>query len=215
MFENEDFYGTELRNPDDPLVKQAQDLFAHAAKSAVPFTVRSFAQRRADQDTTTTNAVESFFGITPAPASVTRTKAQNLIRKYTPEFHRTTAQADASEQTRAIRNGLRSKTPEGRQAAREAAESGIVTRRQIENAERTAGMTPLQSGFQRLSLGQALNVYEVATETERAQLIGLLRRKGNRVDASAPQDRPGLEIRLRAAGRLPIGKWQIPVTARE
>src|SRR5205814_74630 len=41
MIANEDFYGTEIRNADDPLVKQMLDSLGHVGESMKPFGIRN------------------------------------------------------------------------------------------------------------------------------------------------------------------------------
>ena len=46
MLQNRDYYGTEIRNPDDPLVQQALDLARHAGESVLPFAIRGAQRER-------------------------------------------------------------------------------------------------------------------------------------------------------------------------
>ncbi len=78
MLQNKDYFGTEIRNADDPFVKQLGDLFAYQAKQYVPFTITNIMQRQADGGSWK-DYLQSFAGITPAPGYITRTPLQTQI----------------------------------------------------------------------------------------------------------------------------------------
>jgi hypothetical protein len=218
MWQNEDYFGTEIRNPDDPAVEQAKQVARHLADAATPLSVRSFAQRKEDKGDSRVSSLESFFGVTPAPASVYRSKAEDLMRRYLPTGHRTLRQADASTEARQLRDGVRTKGAEGKAEAREALKQGLLTPRQIENAAKGASQSPLASGFQRLTLEQAVSVYRVATPDERATLRALLIRKAdNWSQNAAPADLRRLRPLVGEAMKL---DWRgarppLPVTPRQ
>jgi hypothetical protein len=79
MLENKDYYGTEIRNSNDPLVKQFGDIFQYQAGQFVPFTVKNLINRQQAGDSSWNAYVQSFIGITPAPAYITRTPLQREI----------------------------------------------------------------------------------------------------------------------------------------
>ncbi len=66
MLHNHDYYGTEIRNPDDLFVKQAQQAASYVAKSFVPFSARGATQLRST-GASTQEQLQSFVGINPAP----------------------------------------------------------------------------------------------------------------------------------------------------
>jgi hypothetical protein len=95
MWQNEDYFGTEMRNPDDPRWSRLQDYVAFLAEQVKPISLRSFDQRKQDRGGTGISGVESFFGVTPAPASVYRSRAEDRMRKYLPQQGQTKREADA------------------------------------------------------------------------------------------------------------------------
>jgi hypothetical protein len=206
---NEDYYGTELRNPDDPLVQQLQDYVAFLAEQVKPISLRSFDQRKQDRGGTGISGVESFFGVTPAPASVYRSRAEDRMRKYLPQQGQTKREAEASQVKRDLKDAVRS---QDRTAATAALAAGELSQRQVEEAVRTARLTPLQAGFRHLTLDQALKVWEVATPDERGSLRVLLQRKAeSALDNAPPADVKSLAQRVRAALGLPVS-GQTPIT---
>lgn len=81
MWANKDYYGAQIRNPDNPLVKQVQEELAFVTRQFVPFSVRG-AQRRAGAKESREVQAESFMGIMPIPPEIARSAAQNKIMEY-------------------------------------------------------------------------------------------------------------------------------------
>jgi hypothetical protein len=198
---NEDFYGTEVRNPNDPLSEQAKDEWQHVLDTFKPFSVRSFEQRKQDQGDTGISGVESLFGITPAPATVYRTKAEDLMQSYLPPLHRTKEEAEAARARRSLRQAMRSGDHD---ASAGLIAGGTLTSRQVQNAQRMSGMTPLQIGFQRLTADQAIQVYEVASPEERREIRPMLEHKGALIKNAPPAQQPELFRRYRSVYALPV-----------
>jgi 2'-5' RNA ligase len=215
MFQNEDYFGTEIRNQEDSSVQQLKEIFEYLEEQFTPISLRNYDRRRESLSGTGISGWESTFGISEAPASVTRTDAEKLIRRYLPPSTHTRLQAEQMQERQRIREGLKAGTPEGRAQAQAAIQRGTLSQGSVLNTLRTAQASSLQRGFQTLTLDQALKVYEVATEDERAELRTMLERKAQNVENAAPRDREDLMRRLREAGKLPFTrKGQIPVTAR-
>ena len=68
MLNNQDFYGGNIRNPNDPFVKQIADEAIFMSSQLVPFSIENARQMLAKGDRK--QALLSFVGITPAPASI-------------------------------------------------------------------------------------------------------------------------------------------------
>jgi hypothetical protein len=130
MIQNQDYYGTEIRNPNDPLVKQLQDLFAYQAKQFVPFTITNYLARQSAGEGPV-SAAQSFFGITPAPGYITKTPLQteigNLYDKRFGGGSQTKEQADIEHQKAAVRQlYVSGKTEEANAALDRLVQMGIV-----------------------------------------------------------------------------------------
>lgn len=80
MFGNEDYYGRAVLDPKDKAVSQSLDMAKHIAMGFEPFVSRSFRQQK-ETGANTSQAVQGFFGITPAPAYVTRTDEEQTARE--------------------------------------------------------------------------------------------------------------------------------------
>jgi uncharacterized membrane protein len=77
MWRNQDYYGVEIRHPDDPVVKQMGELGAFAAKQFTPFSV-SGTMKLAEEKSPVAQLVLPFFGIVPAKKALTMTPAETL-----------------------------------------------------------------------------------------------------------------------------------------
>jgi hypothetical protein len=81
MLDNEDFYGDQIRNADDPLVTQAAQEAAFWRDQLIPFGIRN-AQEAGRRSTDTRMKVAGFVGVTAAPRAETRTAAQRQMMDY-------------------------------------------------------------------------------------------------------------------------------------
>jgi hypothetical protein len=80
MLQNQDYFGTEIRNPTDPLTKQIMDLVAFQAKQFVPFSFSNANQMAKTGANPVQSYLEGFTGITPAPGYVTNSPLQIKIQ---------------------------------------------------------------------------------------------------------------------------------------
>ena len=78
MLQNQDYYGTEIRNSNDPLVKQIGDEFKYFIKAWMPFSVSGALQSKNIGDGLDKQII-SFLGFMPAPGYVTKTPLQKEI----------------------------------------------------------------------------------------------------------------------------------------
>jgi hypothetical protein len=195
---NEDYYGNEIRNRDDPWVQQVEQYFGFLAKQLSPISVRS-TQQRMQSGATVGGVLESAVGITPAPASVNRSPAEEKIREYLPAMHRTVDQAEAADQRRTYRRGMEAGNIEQMASARA---SGLLTPQSIARMQRGRSMTSLDYGFSQLTLDQALHVWDVMSPVERVRLRGRLEAKFHNAQIP-PAARADFQERMRKARALP------------
>jgi hypothetical protein len=198
VLSNEDYFGVEVRNLDDPLVQQLGDVMRYVIEEFKPISVRS-AQQRGSQE----SQVESYFGITPAPATVTRTDLEQYLRDIAPPTHMTQEQAKRAQARRDVRALARG--GKMAEAVREAQKLGLSvesTKRVLREA-RTGG---LQGQFERTTWRQALKGITIATPEERALLRTSLARKVGPAlsQARSAEDRKELLQQYQEAMRLPV-----------
>ena len=77
-YHNEDFYGTQIVDPEAPWQEQVKDVARYAARQVTPFSVRGAVQM-ARSNEPAGRAALSLVGINPAPADITRTAFEGYI----------------------------------------------------------------------------------------------------------------------------------------
>jgi len=205
---NEDFYGTEIRDKDDPATKQALDVLKYTAESFVPFTVRNLHRFRAAGESVPRATVTALTGITAAPAYVARSDAQAALYAFTrdsmPRGTRTKAQAEKAEVRRDAITLLRSGKTVGADAR------GKFTDDEWARIERQGKLPAFTARFESLPLRQALNVYMLANKAERAKSYPLLLRKyfsgvtGKRLQ---PEEQQAFALLTASAPEIPSDDW--------
>lgn len=185
MLENQDFYGDEIRNPNDPAVKQIMQEAKFIGEQVEPFAFRNQEEsgKRGDQSNIT--KFGNWFGVTPAPRSEVRSDAQNQMSMYLGERRQSGASPEDAEARKArgdILNSLRlaSQGKDGgdiTQAVTDAIERGQVTPKNVIQILRRVGSSPAQERFKRLSAAQAIDVFQRATPKEKALFADALMKK--------------------------------------
>lgn len=207
MYENKDYYGTQTRNPDDPLVKQVGEELKFVASQYVPFSARG-AERRVGGTEDKETAAESFFGVMPIPAHIARTPAQNKIMEYglkkMPAGARTPEEAQRQELKKDLEKQIQA--PDDYAKARtellKMQREGKLTRGQMlyeqrklafERQAQAHGLSKAESQwlfrFKHLNLEEAEHVFEIATPREKAVFNRemLLKRRKQRVETQAEE----------------------------
>lgn len=180
MLHNEDFYGDQLRNPDDPLVTQLGQEAKFLGEQLLPFGVRN-AQESGKRVQDPRMKVGGFIGVTAAPRDATRSKAQNQMMQYLAQKSMrggTPEQKAVREERGVLMASARQGTLDER-TLDVAEEQGRLTGRQRVGIERAAdGDADLwMTRFKRLDAAQALHVYKLATPAERDQYRDALEAK--------------------------------------
>ena len=85
MIHNQDFYRTQIRNPDDPLVKQLGEAAKGAAEQAVPIGVRNY-QREKSLGASAATKTEQFIGISPAPTDLNQGPGERMAHEIAGEM---------------------------------------------------------------------------------------------------------------------------------
>lgn len=176
---NKDYYGDKIRNEDDPLVQQIWDVAKHAGDTATPFAIKGLLKEK-QRGGSVLKQVLPFIGLTPAPANVNNTDAEDLLHEINGE--RTPANARTKEQAERanlIRQLAREKKL-GHQIDDQITKginAGILSTKDRKTINDRASKDYLTAGVSRLPLADALRVYEVATDEEKAKLKQIVRRK--------------------------------------
>jgi hypothetical protein len=217
--ENRDFYGTEIRHPDDPVVQQLWQLAKFAGAEAMPFSVRGvqkLVQQKGSLETSLPGQVKAAlknpkeliagqFGFQPAPAYIQNSPALNRAHEYDmanmPPGTRTQQQAEKQRLRNAIAIQYRNGHPDHAAIANLIREHKL-TRKEVNSAITTAKTDPLVRAARPLHLDQLLNVYAAADQKERPLLRPIIARKTGDIQKEAdPQRRAALRAALQSLMR--------------
>lgn len=167
-FENEDFYGVEIRNPNDPLVQQALEWMQHVVGEFKPIPLQVY-QRQG-----TAAAVRGTLGLPPAPAAVSRSPVESYLHSLIPPQHHTQEDAAKAKARRDVKGLM--EAGDHKEAQHTASQLGL-TDRQVKNLEKQVSQGRLVASFQHTTADQALRAYRLATPTERRALKPYLMEK--------------------------------------
>ena len=177
MFQNRDFFGTEIRHADDRAMRQILDELKFAGKQFAPFTITNLLKTKEDGASLPVRAL-GFLGFGKAPASINETDAQqmmgDLVRARMPAGTRTHEQADHSQLKGALLNQARQGN---RRPLVEAIQKRQVTPKEGIDLMRRVKLTPFQDQATRLNADDLARVMTVATPAERREIGPLLARK--------------------------------------
>jgi hypothetical protein len=201
LVSNEDYFGDLIRNPEDPVGKQLEQVGQYVLRDIQPFSIQQF--RRAGQETATAEGkAEAFSGFVKAPASMERTPAETVMHGYIGALPgRTPEQVEQAGENKDLRDAFARGDTD---AVRQLVASGQYGARTVTSAAKRSALTGFQSAFQsgRLTLDQQLNVYEKATEQQRVQLKPLFGNLDVRLMNLPPAEVPRVVQRMRDLGIL-------------
>ncbi|HEX5464454.1 MAG TPA: hypothetical protein VFW88_07040 [Burkholderiales bacterium] len=193
---NQDYYGTQIREPYAPWYKQAEQVGEYLAKGFTPYAITNTAKAH-QNDAGLGREAASFVGVTTAPASVSRTPFQEFVANKAyesePQAARTQAQAEHSQRMHAVEVALRSG---------DSPDMSDLTPRDQRNAKRASSMEVPEIRFKRLSFEDKLHAWKVATpaERDRYHLRDMILRSNWReaLNRLPDEERGPLMMRLRA-----------------
>jgi hypothetical protein len=181
LLNNKDFYDVRIRNPDDPLWQQGSEVAQFAAKQFIPFTFTGTMKLREDA-APLWKQVFPFFGVTPAPARMTMTPAQELSAEITSASMsgapRTKEQYDKSKLIKDIVTDFKRGQPD---SARAKMAQGFQSHQLNENSvhqiiDRQI-YNPLQFQVLHMDVPAAMRVWRVSNPEERAKLQPMILQK--------------------------------------
>lgn len=181
--ENRDFYGTEIRHKDDPMMKQLMEFSSWAARQAIPFSFSGGAQLLKQRGAGPSlgemlhaakehpgDVALGQLGFQPAPAFIQNSAAMNQAREYAmenrPPGTKTKEQADHYDAMDAVVQMYRTGDVDQKQID-DYVDKGVMTDKDVDKAERESDEDPLARAVKGLSVEQVLNVYEKGTPEER------------------------------------------------
>ena len=175
LFQNKDYYGTEIRHPDDPLYQQAGQVGKYLLKSYEPFWWRGATkQYQQTGRAVTPQAAASYFGIMPAPRSLTQTPAEEeaaaRVRAHLPQGARTQVQAEHSQSVKDTVRDIQLKRTTIQQALR----SGAIHQSDVKNVQFQVQSPALTRAIAHLGPEDSMAIWNKADPAERQQIRQLV-----------------------------------------
>jgi tRNA G10 N-methylase Trm11 len=177
LLRNKDYYGVQIRDSDDSIVKQALQVAEYTGQTLLPFSVRGYKQM-SDQDVTGLRKALAFVAVNPAPRHVSQTPAEKRSEEYW-KGHQTEEgispeQFESKREKRRIVGQLRHGDAPNLSAALAV---GTIKPADIKPLYQRAAMGPLSSQVLHMPLADAEKVYQRANLKERAELAGIMEKK--------------------------------------
>lgn len=176
MIANKDFYGTEIVNVDDPIMRQVIDEAKFLGTQFVPF---GFRNQNRDTRTSLTSKVEPFIGLTPAPHDINMTKAErvaaDLAHAKIPVGSRTKEQAAHSQG----KSQLRSQYMASKDVSvlNDGVAQGLISAKEKKSIIKESSMSNLERLTQHLTFEEVEHVMKKATKEEKPELEKILEKK--------------------------------------
>jgi hypothetical protein len=178
--QNKDYYGTEIRHEGDNIAAQFSQVLGFTVKQYVPFWVRGI-QKEQERGGTLAAEALPFVGIMPASAELNRTPAEKMVRQFmvarTPSMTKTSVELDRGKLVTKLTRRMRAGDATVEADIQDAVNNGEISTRAATQIKRDAQFTPLEVGFRRLSLTEAMKVMEKARPEEQDVLAPLLEKK--------------------------------------
>lgn len=177
LYQNKDFYGTEIYGPGDPLYKRGLDVLGWYGKSFAPFSSKMGTQRAASGIPTLEAYGESFAGLQHAPRYITSSKAEDLTFELAKRQWQAGPLTKDVVQQRELFNKFQIQSRMGTLKTREvneAEQSGKIRPTDVDKLYDDQGLSKFESEFKTLKLPQALQVMRIASKDERVQLQEIL-----------------------------------------
>ena len=194
QWENKDYYGNQIRNEDDPLVKQLWQSSEAAAKEFVPFSFRSVGQQWRQAGEGEFGAVGKGRGIgmlaygalgfQPAPKQIQNSPAMNQAEHYIREM----PEAPRTEETAARSRKVRNLVEALREGKLDEDKLEGVSSEEYRRALKEANEAPIVTAARRLTMEQALHVWKKASAAEREQLQEVMTEKAAKGLRQAAQE---------------------------
>jgi hypothetical protein len=186
MRTGQDFRGDLIRNPDDPIWTQIQQVAASFGKDIEPLSSQQYRKAQGEEDlpltSPTLGSFEKFWGAIPAPREATMTPAMQALdkqlKKRLGETHRTPEEVEIDDLKRKARHEiLTGKTP---MSLKPLIEKGVfnnaagdaVDYKKLERFAKDATKTPLQRQLDLLPIKERLEILKQLVDEKKAQLQG-------------------------------------------
>jgi hypothetical protein len=204
MFKNTDYYGVEIVHKGDSLIAKTGEVAMFTVKQFTPFWIRGLEKETQAEGedvslegiaaTVAKNPLKALgpeLGVMPASAEYLDTPAQNKIREIlhdrTPQIKRTQAQADLKDLKRQLRAKLQQTGDTS--PIYQAVEAGKITSKDARDIIKSKNVPPFKRSYELLEPEEAITVYELANEKEKAEVRPILLRKMRSLKNKVPDER--------------------------
>jgi len=179
MLENKDYYSTEIRHADDPIMQQLLDEAKFVGKNMIPFAGQGLSKEIERKGSTATKILP-FLGFTPAPKDVNTSKAEDLLSEIQAQHREVGSRTkQEAERSQLLSDLVRAKKrgEDIRPDLRKAIGAGVLKRSDAQLILKRASSDYLSYGVKPLALDDALKVYDAADDNEKKRLQPILIKK--------------------------------------
>jgi hypothetical protein len=177
MLTNKDYYGTKIRNEDDPLIQQLLSVAGHVGKTFEPFSFRGM-QKLGEEGAGPIKKMLPQIGIVPAPSDLNKTAAEDMASRLAHEKFtmgsRTKEQADRAKMIHNFAGRLANKDPN----VKEEIKAAKVSSQDLDKIIERSRSRPLQAWAKMLDYPELTRVWKVATPEEKKKIQSILVDKG-------------------------------------
>jgi len=189
MYRNEDFWGTRIfseRQLGEPglehLLKNFKEGAEYLAKTALPFSVTAGQRMAKTSQSPKVSTVAPFLGIVPAPRYATQTpaeaRASEVMRDMSPRGARSIEQSQHAQDIANIVQDLRlGKINNEGEFERRARQAKVKDEAELTRIKQRVLWTPLQYQVHRMPLKEAMEVFDLTQDKEKASLAKILAEK--------------------------------------
>lgn len=174
IWNNRDFYGVQVYNPDDPKLNQAYDVMKHLVP--LPFGLSSYiaAERTG---ATPAKAAAGFMGFTKAPYYMSYTEAEKKAFEFIRQGQKVGSRTKEQFQRGVNERIATDRIKRGELTLDKAVEEGLVQQNRKNIVRSRVKVSPLVHAMKSLEVPDAMKVYEVASPQERKELNWLMEMK--------------------------------------
>jgi len=178
LLANRDYYGYQIRNPDDPLWKQGSDVAKWASSEIMPFSVSGALQLHKN-DSPVVKMISPFIGLTPVSTTETMTPAQELAREIMhanmPQRPLDRNKYDKNKYLKDIIQQVKMGHPEaGKKMLADGLDKGILDPNTSRLLMDRLKYTPLQYQVHHFTPDASMRVFRIASPDEKNQLRGII-----------------------------------------
>jgi hypothetical protein len=187
LYQNKDYYGTQIANPKDSALEQWGQRAKYTANQIVPFSIKG-AKQMLDNGGSWKDALLPQIGLTPAPSDISKSPAERLASEYAkarlPEGAKTQESADKSQ----LKGNITRDLMKGNQKTlNNALKEKQITPQEAMLLKTNSKLSPLQRSVERLTVEQAIEVYQQADSGEKTSLKVMIQKKIGNSKESAQQ----------------------------